>query len=73
MARAEAMPDPRMAEAISIVKSKRNADDRWLLDAKYDEALSLSVNETINASSRWNTLRSLRVFSWYEGPSSTNT
>ena len=59
-------PDGRIADAMDIVRRKRQADGRWLLDAKYDEALPLTLNETVNLPSRWNTLRALRVLQWYE-------
>ncbi len=59
-------PDARLAEAVSIVKSKQQADDRWLLDASYTEALALPLNESVGTPSRWNTLRALRVLRWYE-------
>lgn len=64
---ADARPDGRMAEAVDFVKSKRQADGRWLLDRAYDEALALAVDESMGEASRWNTLRALRVLRWYEG------
>ena len=62
-------PDPRMAEAVSVVRGKRQEDGRWLLDASYDEALPLPWAEPASTPSRWNTLRALRVLRWYEEPS----
>ena len=59
-------PDARVAEAVSIVQSKRQSDGRWLLDASYEEALALTLNESVKGPSRWNTLRALRVLRWYE-------
>ncbi len=59
-------PDARIADAVGIVRSKRQADGLWLLDAKYDEAPARAVNEQVNQPSRWNTLRALRVLQWYE-------
>lgn len=64
---ADARRDARMAEAVDFVKSKRQADGRWLLDRAYDEALALAVDESMGEASRWNTLRALRVLRWYEG------
>lgn len=58
-------PDARMADAVGIVQSKRQADGRWLLDASYDEAAP-AAKEAVNQPSRWNTLRALRVLQWYE-------
>ena len=59
-------PDARMADAVHIVESKRQADGRWLLDRAYGEALALPLSESVGAPSRWNTLRALRVLRWYE-------
>ena len=65
--------DPRIEDAVKIIESKRQADGRWLLDRAYDEALALSVGETVGAPSLWNTLRALRVLRWYYGGGTTNT
>jgi len=65
--------DPRVEDAVKIIESKRQADGRWLLDRAYDEALALSVGEATGQSSRWNTLRALRVLRWYYGGGTTNT
>ena len=59
-------PDPRIDEAVRFVKSKQQADGRWLLDRAYDEALALPFGEAAGQSSRWNTLRAMRVLRWYE-------
>lgn len=57
--------DERMAEALQILESKRQADGRWLLDACYDEALAFTFVESVPEPSRWNTLRALRVLRWF--------
>ena len=57
-------PDARIAGAVAFVQSKRLAGGQWLLDARYDEALALSLNESLNKPSRWITLRALRVLRW---------
>ncbi|MGO4210654.1 hypothetical protein AB4043_07460 [Terriglobus sp. YAF25] len=58
--------DPRLSEAIGVLKSRRQPDARWLLDRAYDEALPFPMGETVGGPSRWNTLRALRVLRWYE-------
>ena len=65
-------PDPRIAEGVSIIRRKRQADGRWLLDASYSEALAVPLDESINEPSRWNTLRALRVLRWYKQSSSVS-
>jgi len=59
-------PDARIGDALQIVKSRRQADGRWLLDHAYDEALAFPFNESVGEPSRWNTLRALRVLRWRE-------
>jgi hypothetical protein len=65
---AGAQPDPRLADAVHLLESKRQTDGRWLLDRSYDEALSVSFAEAPGQPSRWNTLRALRVLRWYGQP-----
>jgi len=64
---AGARPDAQMKEAVEVVRGKRQADGRWLLDRAYDEALAVATGEREGEPSRWNTLRALRVLRWYEG------
>lgn len=64
--RAANRTDPRLSEAIRILKSRRQPDGRWLLDRAYDEALPFPLGEAVGEPSRWNTLRALRVLRWYE-------
>ena len=59
-------PDERVAEAIELVVSKRQGDGRWLLDTQYPGVLPIQMHEFKNQSSRWNTLRAMRVLRWYE-------
>ena len=57
-------PDPRIGEAVDLVVRKRQADGRWLLDRKQDEALAVTLPESVGEPSRWTTLRALRVLRW---------
>jgi hypothetical protein len=58
-------PDARMWDAVQLIESKRHPGNRWILDRAYDEALALTIGESVGAPSRWNTLRALRVLRWY--------
>ncbi len=60
-------PDGRAAEAIELVRSKRDADDRWLLDSSHEGDLHFAMDEGDGKPSRWNTLRAMRVLRWAEG------
>lgn len=58
-------PDERVAEAIDLVTSKRGGDDRWPLEVRYPGDMPVEIDEGEGRPSRWNTLRALRVLSWY--------
>jgi hypothetical protein len=59
-------PDPRVDEAVAVIRERRQPDGTWLLDASHAETVDLDFNEQVGAPSRWNTLRALRVLRWYE-------
>ncbi len=59
-------PDARIEAAVRVVKSRRQADGRWLLDASHVESIAVPFDERVGEPSRWNTLRALRVLRWYE-------
>jgi len=59
--RAGMQPDERLAEAIALVQSKRQADGRWLLDIVYPGKMLLGLGEREGQPNRWITLLALRV------------
>jgi len=59
-------PDERMAEAIELVVSKRDADGRWPLENPHTGRLHFAMDEGEGKPSRWNTLRAMRVLRWYQ-------
>lgn len=61
-------PDPRMEEAVALLRSKRQADGRWLLENTHPGAVHFALEDGDGRPSRWNTLRALRVLAWYERP-----
>ena len=69
---AGALPDKRVAEAIDLVHSKRDADGRWLLENPHPGRLHFAMDEGEGRPSRWNTLRATRVLRWYEQASPRN-
>jgi hypothetical protein len=58
--------DSRMNEAIELVRSKQQPDGTWLLENTHPGAVHFALEEGDGRPSRWNTLRALRVLSWYE-------
>jgi hypothetical protein len=65
--RSGAGPDPRMAEAVAVVQSKRQPDGRWLLDRSHPGRVHFELEGGVGTPSRWNTLRALRVLNWWDG------
>jgi hypothetical protein len=63
--RAGVMPDERVAEAIEVVESKRDSEGRWPHETRHPGTMAVEVDEGEDRSSRWNTLRALRVLDWY--------
>jgi len=61
-------PDPRVAEAITIVLERRQGDGRWLLDVRHKDTLHEELAGSVGMPSRWITLRALRVLDWYGHP-----
>jgi hypothetical protein len=59
-------PDPRMAEAVDVVRSKRQSDGRWLLDRIHPGRVHFDLEGDVGSPSRWNTLRALRVLDWWD-------
>jgi hypothetical protein len=59
-------PDPRLDEAVALVRSKRQRDGRWLLENTHPGKVHFALEDGDGQPSRWNTLRALRVLDWYE-------
>jgi hypothetical protein len=64
--RSGADPDPRVAEAVEVVRAKQQPDGRWLLDRIHQGRVHFDVESPVGAPSRWNTLRALRVLAWWD-------
>jgi hypothetical protein len=58
-------PDPRLAEAVGLVRSARQPDGRWLLGRTHPGAVHVDVEEGTGRPSRWTTLRAARVLDRY--------
>lgn len=61
-------PDPRLAEAIDVLRSKQQPDGTWLLENTHPGAVHFALEDGDGHPSRWNTLRALRVLAWYQQP-----
>ncbi|MFJ5697177.1 hypothetical protein [Arthrobacter sp. NPDC093139] len=58
-------PDERTAEAVGVLRSRRQADGTWLLENTHPGRIHFSMEDGDGRPSRWNTLRALRVVRWY--------
>jgi len=58
-------PDERMTEAIELLESKRDGEGRWPVEYAYDGEHHFEMDDAEGLSSRWNTLRALRVLRWW--------
>jgi hypothetical protein len=63
--RAGVTPDERAAEAVELLRARRNVDGRWGLDVSYPGVMPVELDAGEGQPSRWNTLRALRVLDWY--------
>jgi len=59
-------PDPRIDEAIGLLRSKQQPDGTWLLDHTHRGVVHFELEDGDGRPSRWNTLRALGVLRWYE-------
>src|SRR4030081_988716 len=59
-------PDPRVDEAVDLLRSKQQPDGAWLLENTHPGAVHFALEDGDGRPSRWNTLRALRVLRWYE-------
>ncbi len=64
-------PDPRLAEAMTLLRSKQQPDGTWLLEHTHPGAVHFVLEEE-GRPSRWNTLRAMRVLRWYEANRQTD-
>ena len=62
--RAGVAPDERMAEAIDLVRKKRDEHGRWPLENPHPGPVHFEMEGRAGEPSRWNTLRALRVLRW---------
>ncbi len=60
-------PDARVAEAVQLVRTKRQPDGTWLLENTHGGETWFGLEDGDGRPSRWNTLRALRVLDWYDG------
>ena len=66
--RARGGPDPRCAEAVELVRSKRDERGLWALENTHQGPTLIELEGVPDGfPSRWNTLRAMRVLAWWDG------
>jgi hypothetical protein len=63
--RAATAPEERMAEAVGLVVERRLPNGRWPLHEPHPDPVHAAMESGADQPSRWNTLRALRVLTWY--------
>ncbi len=61
-----APPDPRLDEAIHLLRSRQQPDGVWLLENTHKGRVHFELEDGDSKPSRWNTLRARRVLRWCE-------
>ncbi len=56
--------DERCAEAVDLVKEKRDRSGRWALENTHQGPTNIQMEGPDGLPSRWNTLRAMRVLAW---------
>lgn len=59
--RASGIMDARMADAIEVVRSRRDLDGGWVLDVRYPGAMLLDIDDGVGQWNPWITQRATRV------------
>ncbi|MGN6609240.1 MAG: hypothetical protein ACTHMS_19780 [Jatrophihabitans sp.] len=59
-------PDPRLDEAVGIVRDKQQPDGRWLLERTHRGAVPVVLEDGVGRPSPRNTLRAARVLRWVD-------
>lgn len=63
-------PDPRMAEAIELVRSARQPDGTWLQARRHPGRVWFEVDAPVGEPSKWLTLSGTRVLDWWDSGTS---
>ncbi|MFX0539643.1 squalene cyclase [Ornithinimicrobium sp. Y1847] len=60
-------PDPRLAEAVEIVRGLRQEDGSWLQQVRHEGQEWFAVDVPVGMPSPWLTLYGTRVLDWWDG------
>ena len=60
-------PDPRMAEAIELIRAAQQPDGTWIQGRRHVGTVWFEVDVPVGEPSKWLTLYATRVLSWWDG------
>ena len=59
-------PDPRLAEAVEVVRADRRGDGTWALEHRHPGRVWFEVDGPVGQPSRWLTFLATRVLEWWD-------
>ena len=59
-------PDPRMADAIGLIRAQRQPDGTWLQTRRHPGRVWFEVDVPPGEPSKWLTLHGIRVLDWWD-------
>ena len=62
----ETTPDPRLADAVEVVRTRRQADGTWLQERRHPGRVWFEVDVPVGEPSRWLTFYGARVLAWWD-------
>jgi len=65
-----ATPDPRMADAIELIRAARQRDGTWLQARRHSGRVWFEVDAPAGEPSKWLTLFGTRVLAWWDSQTS---
>ena len=59
-------PDPRLADAIDLVRAARRPDGTWLQGERYPGRVWFEVDVPVGLPSKWLTFHAARALAWWD-------
>ena len=60
-------PDPRLADAIEVIRAARRPDGTWLQERRHPGRVWFEVDVPPGEPSKWLTFYGTRVLAWWDG------
>ena len=64
-------PDPRLAEAIELIRASRTADGTWMQEYRHPGRTWFDIDVPPGQPSKWLTFHATRVLDWWDGAEDT--